>query len=181
MTILQGKKIVIPTWRLKLAVQPRFVVDMNYDQTFSADQLPALDHDPFENITTEIFYDQNMLVAHRFDQHSDLVLEQDFQDDPAFSDHELTLIFNGLNIENNFVFEGQHFTVGVSVKIHVEGVDCEWYLHDRHSFESSQGQTMLGQSFVSQNGKHVIQLSTPIYQWLFDNENLIISQYAQNI
>jgi hypothetical protein len=180
MTILLGKKIVIPTWHFKLIAQPRFVVDLNYDQTFAADQLPALDNDPFENISTEIFYDENLLARHRFIQRSDLLLEQDFQDAADLPDHELKVIFDGLNIENNFVFAGQHLTVGVFVKIYVEGVDCDWYLHDRPGFLTSDGKTMIGQSFVSQNGTHVIKLGTPIYQWLFDNENLIVSQYAKN-
>jgi hypothetical protein len=179
MTILEGKKPTIPTWHLKLILQPQFVLDMRYDQILPATLLPALDFDPFQHLTAEIFYDQDLVVSHRFDQHRDLLLEKHFHDDITLPDHELQVILDGLDVNNNFSVAGQKVTVGVYIKIYVEGIDCDWYLQNQNSFKSSDGNVMIGQSFMSQNGSHTINLSTPIYKWLFDNENLIVQFYQK--
>lgn len=169
------------TWNLKIDLRPGFACDYDMEHLYPSSQLQTCDFDPWRNITARICYDGQVLTQHDFIGDQSCCLHFDLEDDMQNKHHDLQVTLYGLDINNNFFLRDHVITVGVMIKIYIEGIDCDWYLHTRPCFGTWTHESRLGCSFVSQNGTNQIELQTPIYAWLFEHEHAIVNQFYQKV
>jgi len=169
-----------------LTLSPRFLLDRGYNNLIEAKHLQYSDPgftpaDLFKNIKTTVFYNDQCLASHSFEQCNDLTLDHNFADDKNQPKHELLLCFEGLNIHNNFMAKNQEVSLGIQLTVVIEGIDLSWYLNSQTCFVPQNKSVELGRTFVSENGQLQIAIRTPIYVWLFEHENLVIDQFYQTL
>jgi hypothetical protein len=180
MTILHGKILHEPVWNLEVVLRPEFVID--YKDHWSADQYKEyMDYEPqrdYENLEIAVMYDQHCLLQQKVSNFDAIKLNQNIKDD-AQDDHELIISLSGANVNNNFLVNDRTITLGIGIKIFIEGIDLEWYLNNHQCFLTQSGIYKYGTTFMSENGQQKINLQTPIYPWLMDHDTLIIKQFYQ--
>lgn len=181
MTILDGKILYKPVWNLRVVLSPEFIVD--YVSTHSAMQQKNYVGEgnafPFENLVVKIFYDDICLLQHQFLDLSTLTLEKNFDDTEEFADHKLKIFFSGADIDNNFVRNNHTITLGINAKLYVEGIDISGYLNNHACFQTTNGHNKRGMNTITENGHCLVNMHTPIYIWLFCNEQAILDSYCQ--
>jgi hypothetical protein len=181
MTILDGKILYNPVWNLRVVLCPEFIVDQI--STHSAIQQKNYAGDgnafPFENLVVQIFYDEICLLHHQFLDYSTVTLEKNLDDTEEFVDHKLKIFFSGADIDNNFLRNNHTITLGITAKLYIEGIDLSWYLNNHACFQTTNGINKPGMNTITENGYYLINTQTPIYPWLFCNEQAILDQFYQ--
>jgi hypothetical protein len=179
MTILDGKILYNPVWNLRVVLSPEFIVD--YISTHSAMQQKNYAGGgsafPFENLVVKIFYDEICLLQHQFLDYSTVTLEKNLDDTEEFVDHKLKIFFSGADIDNNFLRNNHTITLGINAKLYVEGIDLSWYLNNHACFHTTNGPNKYGMNTITENGYYSINIQTPIYPWMFCNEQAILDQF----
>jgi hypothetical protein len=180
MTILHGKIPYEPVWNLEVVLRPEFVID--YTDRWPADQYKKYVNCElecyYENLEIAVMYDQTCLLQEKILNTHAVTLDQNLKDDKQ-NDHELIISLSGADIHNNFLVDGRILTLGVGIKILVEGIDLEWYLNNHKCFLTESHVYKCGTTFMSENGQQKINLQTPIYPWLMKNETQIITQISK--
>ena len=181
MTILDGKILYEPVWNLEVVLQPEFVIACT--DRWPADQYKKYLNCElecyYENLEIIVMYDQKCLIQERISNIDAIRLVQNLKDDKQ-DDHELVISLSGADINNNFLVDGRIITIGVGIKILVEGINLEWYLNTHKCFSTESNIYKFGTTFMSENGQQKINLQTPIYPWLINNETEIAKQFSLN-
>ena len=175
MSILAGKIQQIPKWNLKLIMTPNFT--SGWEKTH---EIPAT-YLPFDHFEIDIIYDQICLFTHRFSDGAPVIFNACLDDNQRTTGHELCIHLRGADIDNNFVVQGKTITLGIELDMYIEDIDLTWYLNNYDCFFTQSGQCKKGTKFMSENGRLLVNIQTPIYPWLFENEQHIVEQYIQNL
>lgn len=175
MSILAGKVQQIPKWNLKLVMRPRFMCDSEQPQEISTNNLP------FDHFEIDLTYDRTCLLTHRFTDCAPVIFNASLDDGQQDPEHELCLHLRGADIDNNFMIQGKTITLGIELDMYIEDIELSWYFNNYDCFFTQSQQCKKGTKFMSENGRLLVKLQTPIYTWLLENEQHIVEQYSQNL
>ena len=180
MITLEGKPVIDPTWTVHITLDAGFVV--NGDKMYSKQHkdLMYADHDfPWEHFKATILWDQHSVFEMDLKEQTSAVKQFEFKDSADTQDHCLGILISGADVNNNFVIDNDIITLGVNVRVAVEGIDLAWYVDFEKCFLNQENQMQHGEHFISQNGQLMLKIQTPIYAWLFKNEQAIVKQFSQ--
>lgn len=175
MSILAGKVQQMPHWNLKLIMTPKFMYDSE-----ETHEIPAT-HLPFDHFEIDITYDQICLLTHCFRDSAPVIFNACLDDNQQMPEHELCIQLRGADIDNNFIVQGKTITLGIELDLYIEDIELSWYLNNHDCFFTQSQQCKKGTRFMSENGRLLVNIQTPIYPWLFENEQHIVEQYIQNL
>jgi len=150
MNIFDNKPVVIPTWNLKLVVE----MGKYHEGVWVPDNTIA----PFG---FEVWFDDTKLDL------STVIGEHRFSmpDTADPTDHELKMI-----ISNS---RWQHL---IRCCVFVEDLDIGYIVEKTGSYYTENGKSDHGTDILGIDGHQTIPIQTPIYKWLLDNKENVLSK-----
>lgn len=180
MDIFLNKIPYIPTWRLDLTIEPGIMVNYetwilarDYNKNAGQNFIPAWDE-----MFIEVFYDNVALLEKQALSQNNIIISCDLLDDTKNTDHVLKIVLSGKIDDHSFIYDNKtEATTMIRVQINIEDLPINFCLGDTHVFTSeSTGDTRQWSEFIGENGKQLVEIKTPIYQWLIQHEQQIIQE-----
>lgn len=150
MNIYDNKPVVIPTWELKLVVE----MGTYYNDVW----VPESTIPPFD---FEVYFDNNRLDlnptvgTHLFN----------IPDTTHTVDHELKL-----------VVANSHWEYLIKCQVFVEDIDIGYIIENAGMYYTADSQSEYGTEAMGVDGYQTIPMQTPIYKWLLDNTENVLSK-----
>lgn len=153
MNIYDNKPVVIPTWELKLVVE----MGTYQEDSWVPDQTIV----PFD---FEVYFDNKKLELNRVTG-THLINMPDTVD---VVNHELKLV-----VVNS---RWEHL---IKCQVFVEDIDIGYILENTGVYYTAGSKSEYGTESMGSDGYQIIPIQTPIYKWLLDNkENVLSKMYA---
>lgn len=182
MDIFLNKIQNIPVWKLDLTIQPGIMV--NYETWVLASECNnKLGQDftpPWDEMFVEVSYDGVVLFEKQSLSQNKITISHELPDDTKNPDHILKIVLSGKTDNHSFIYADKTaVTAMIKVQIDIEDLPINLCLENNHVFTSAaNGTTSQWSEFIGENGKQIIEINTPIYQWLFQHEQKIIQEMA---
>lgn len=165
-----GKKIQTPTWNLTVLIEPGASVN-------ATDWKPGQGSDHYEhhNIVVEILLGNSCLLKTRLDTKK-LVFSKNIADTCDPQRQNLTVRLSG-KPENPDLKDNNHVAIKIDVLVENLSIIPVFETHGCFIADSNSERKIAGE-LIGENGQQVIEIYTPIYVWLVQNQK-IFRQYAR--
>ena len=178
MDIFKNKIQYIPKYKLDLVIEPGCMID--YSTWVPAD----IQSDwtmPYGDLSIRVAYDNQILVNRQLSTDNIVVSEHMIDDDAA---HTLQIFMSGKSDLHTAIIEstGQTAVAMIRIKLQIEELPINYALTDKMIYqEDATGKITHWSEFMGVNGCQTIEIETPIYPWLFKNEQLILEEFSLSI
>jgi hypothetical protein len=179
-----GKIDDVQTYQLDFWISPVIVVD---HEIYYAKQIQRffgseLDYKLpfFSEMSFKIYLDQDTVFDTKFSELDTLHVTK-MINDLECKNHELTFVLQGKN-NNHSCFLGEDkksVTLSVQLDFKIEDLPTTTLFYQHGKYITDEHQVQSAATIMGINGKQVIQLPSPIYPWLLENNQCIISDFVR--
>ena len=174
--LLAGKKIVTPTWKLKVGITP--FISVNHDNIFSADAYYAkFSHGmlPADCLQVDIIYDDILLESLNCLDNQAKETTLALVDDQIITSHILKFKLSGKTDGHTYHNESNNDVSWLlRLDLYIEDLCICGLLLDHKSTNDFSSEFYMGE-----NRTHTLQIQTPIYRWLLQHDDYILQFYTR--
>ena len=162
-SVPKGKIPYVPTWQMNCKISPVITVD---DTILPGSQLLNFGTElkNFDEFKVTVTYDQQILYNDFFKNTETIIIDQKFLDDKENTDHVFSVELCGKTDDHSCFYHGTSVSLAIQIDLSIEDMPLNLTL-----------QTSGIKITMGENNKQNFNIKTPIYQWLLQNQEYIMT------